>query len=864
MDRGSHRGPSKRLFRRASVTLVSLGMFAFAGTPQPLAAEPAPAQSRYETALTAYREGRYADAVAALSGPQLQAGEVNLLGWAHLQAGDGARAVAAFQRSLRLDPAMHDSHCGLGFAYLRARDFARAVASFDRAAAGSPGPECSAGRARALQALEEAAPSGRAEVAATGLPTEFLARGEYFWRRVGDGPFEPLYVRGVNLSFARPGKHITEFPRETRTYDEWFRLVSEMNANVVRVYTILPPEFYRALADFNSRREPRERLLLIQGIWAELPEGSRFRDRAYVREAHDEMRNAIDVVHGRATIERRYGHAHGTYRVDVSNHVLAFIFGREWEPSAVGAFHALDGADEFKGRYLSIASANPMESWLAEMLDHLIAYEHETYATQRPVAWMNWPTLDALEHPSEATFAESLAFRRQAGETDIGIPPANEIYDDDAFTLDETKLAPTAAFNAGVFASHHVYPYYPDFMRNEPRYGEHEGGRYRAYLDELKAHYRDIPLLVAEYGVPTSRAVGRYHPEGLDHGGHSEQEQAAALERMTAAIRESGCAGGLVFAWIDEWVKRNWMVAGTEDRDHHWYNAMDPEESYGLLSMLPAGRDKVRGDPSAWDASTLIAVQGRSRALHPIGDGADAARRLERLFVDSDAGYLYARIDTGGKIDWNDTAFALAIDTYGDAEGDHTLPLGLNVSSDVGFEFVVLLHGDRSRVLVDERYSRTRFAEIVQRQSGRSGWEFHDDYRLEANDDGRFSDPVIPHGRKFGRDGTVYAERTYDAGRLIHGDLDDDSSADWLYTPDKNMLEVRIPWGLLHFTDPSRHAVFGAPGVRLTTAGIRLKVYSYRPRSAQDSRAAARETLPNFVDAMPVDDGSLAAYRWRG
>lgn len=40
----------------------------------------------------------------------------------------------------------------------------------------------------------------------------------------------------------------------------------EMNTDVVRVYTILPPHFYEALYEFNSTRE--DTLWLIQGIWS--------------------------------------------------------------------------------------------------------------------------------------------------------------------------------------------------------------------------------------------------------------------------------------------------------------------------------------------------------------------------------------------------------------------------------------------------------------------------------------------------------------------------------------------------------------------------------------------------------------------
>ena len=43
--------------------------------------------------------------------------------------------------------------------------------------------------------------------------------------------------------------------------------MKEMNVDVVRVYTILEPEFYEALEDFNAGRG-EDPLWLIQGVWS--------------------------------------------------------------------------------------------------------------------------------------------------------------------------------------------------------------------------------------------------------------------------------------------------------------------------------------------------------------------------------------------------------------------------------------------------------------------------------------------------------------------------------------------------------------------------------------------------------------------
>ena len=115
-----------------------------------------------------------------------------------------------------------------------------------------------------------------------------------------------------------------------------------------------------------------------------------------------------------------------------------------------------------------------------------------------------------------------------------------------------------------------------------------------------------MPLLVAEYGVPSSRGIAHLQPQGWDHGGHDETAMAAIDARLTREIRESGAAGGILFAWMDEWFKRNWIVANYEipaDHTPRWHNAMDAEQHYGILAQRAGPSDRrpaLGGDPEQW------------------------------------------------------------------------------------------------------------------------------------------------------------------------------------------------------------------------------------------------------------------------
>jgi hypothetical protein len=170
---------------------------------------------------------------------------------------------------------------------------------------------------------------------------------------------------------------------------------------------------------------------------------------------------------GAAEIPRRPGHAGGRYDADVSRWVLAYIIGREWEPYAVKAFdEANPGNASYAGRYLEAASAPASDRWMAEQCDHLLSYEVDRYNAIRPIAYTNWPTLDPLIHPTEATTEEESAWRVLHGK------PGNLVreYENDVIGLDAMLIRPTSRNPAGWFASYHAYPYYPDFILLDPEY----------------------------------------------------------------------------------------------------------------------------------------------------------------------------------------------------------------------------------------------------------------------------------------------------------------------------------------------------------------------------------------------------------
>lgn len=68
-----------------------------------------------------------------------------------------------------------------------------------------------------------------------------------------------MFIKGVNIGSALPGKWFTEFPRNESIYLNWFDLIGKMNANELRFlvpeYQARLKESYYALQEYFSELE---------------------------------------------------------------------------------------------------------------------------------------------------------------------------------------------------------------------------------------------------------------------------------------------------------------------------------------------------------------------------------------------------------------------------------------------------------------------------------------------------------------------------------------------------------------------------------------------------------------------------------
>jgi hypothetical protein len=613
--------------------------------------------------------------------------------------------------------------------------------------------------------------------------------GDSYLQVKKDGKWTDFLIKGVNMGIAKPGYFPGETAIRKEEYARWFKAIGQMNANAIRIYTLHPPEFYEAFYEYNQiAKKP---LFLFHGSWVNEEIQMRTQDAfapENIDDAKTEIKNMIDIIHGQAELPERPGHASGVYKYDISKYVLGIIVGTEWDPyMAANTNSKHKDIREYEGKYFKTVEGSAFEVWLAQLLDFAADYETTKYHWQHSISFTNWVTTDLLKHPAE--------------------PLENE----DLVSINPNHIIAAESFQAGVFASYHIYPYYPDFLNYEREYLEYvdESGNknnYAGYLNELiNAH--NMPVLVAEYGVPSSRGLTHKNAFGMNQGFHSEQEQGLINQRLFQSIVSEGYAGGLLFTWQDEWFKRTWNTLDFDnpDRRPFWNNQQTNEQHFGLLSFEPGNRDTT----ILTDGKSVDWKQSNSKILY---QSKDKNNILNEVRISSDSGYLYFLLSFAGKIDLQHQAVHLLLDTIGEQGQDSIYVTNeAEIKTDFGIDFLINLTGEEdSRILVDSYYDTFYFQyahllNMVKKESNidkKNNGIFHP-IRLALNKS--LTDPST---------NTIIPFEGYETGILKFGTANPDdkefnSLTDVSIGSDNKVMEVRIPWQLVNVKDPSLKEVMG-------------------------------------------------------
>lgn len=652
-----------------------------------------------------------------------------------------------------------------------------------------------------------------------GAEMKFRTSGDKFMEYEGDGTWNELFVKGVNLGATVPGHFPGEFPITEDDYLRWFKQIDEMGANVIRIYTVHNPVFYKSLVKYNRDKE-KDPLYFIQGIWSPEEQLIELKD-AYnpgiKQKFHKEIEKAVKAVYGDLKIEATPGESGGKYTANAGPYLMGWHIGTEWDPEMVdntNKVHA--GTEPYQGKHFAaVAEASPFESWLAELVDQTAELER-SYGWEHPITFTNWVTTDVLEHPGEPLFEEDMA------------------------SVDATHIEPVD-WEAGYFAAYHVYPYYPDFFHLDETLetipdGADDYNTYKAYLKNLKAYYKDIPIMVTEYGVPSSLGVSHLGRGGRNQGGHSEQEQGEIDVSLTKDIYEEGYAGAILFMWQDEWFKKTWNTMRfeiPEDRRSYWLNVLTNEKLFGILSMGAGKEDLITIDGNLEDWNSL--TEGEVQVWDNPSPG------MKQLRVTHDEAYVYVGLTLDEPFDPAAKEIYLGTDILSGGDQPKTELPGKSLSD--GLENMVVIGSDEeTQVKVAPTYDFHR------RLYGQYGYWMLDDQTEEQKVDFQpwklaVSLTMTPPDTRFAQ---PFKDMT--VGKLVRGTSDRESEqfnslTSWQYSD--NEVELRIPWMLLGFADPSS-----------------LQVISYGPLKKDRTFTTEKTSGITFVPWM-VDRASGEAS-WPG
>jgi len=607
---------------------------------------------------------------------------------------------------------------------------------------------------------------------AKGVSYRFKTKGDYFYE-YSNGDWKQLFMRGVNIGATEPALFPGDLTISYDTYYRWFGYISDMNCNCVRIYTLMPPQFYQALKDFNAKA--KNKVYLYQGIWVNEEDIERLSD-AYaenekiLNDFTADAKNLVDVIHGNAKIAETPGEASGSYTADVSKWLVGWIIGIEWDHNFVmNTDSQHPDKKDFDGEYLYTQTASPFEAFLCRVGNDLVKHETKNYKFQTPLAFTNWITTDPLTHP-------------------------NEPHEDEDKATVNTENVKFRNFGPGMFASYHVYPYYPDSLNYQKDYLEYtdEDGKvntYLAYLEDLKLAHT-IPIIVAEFGIPTSRGMGHESVMGYNQGMVDEADQGEMLIDMLTNIEETKYAGAIMFTWQDEWFKRTWnnVMFDIADRRPFWTNIQTTEQCFGLMAFDPGKETStcyVDGNVKDWKSETPI-----------------AKTKQGKLYAKSDERYLYLMLDAKD-YDFNNDTLLIPINTILGQGNKNSLQYNATFDNDA--DFLIYINGkNNSHIYVDRYYDAFNYYFLESKKLS----DVPNEENANVSGSGYFDEMRLCYGYNLTVKGTgeVVTDKAYETGKLKYGNGNPSSDnykslSDFCYKDGK--LEIRIPWQLLNIMDPS-------------------------------------------------------------
>ena len=573
-----------------------------------------------------------------------------------------------------------------------------------------------------------------------------------------DGEDTPLLLRGVEVLSFVPAQSYWDLGADTEDFLRWFGYINDMGATVIYASDIMHSNFYDALYQFNTAGE--NYLMLMQGVGG-----------TYAADLSQSLRRVIDIIHGNR-IDLLNRHGIQLFLRDISQWVVGFVVGADWNPDTIAYIkNNVNMPDSFEGQFFSTAEgANRFEAMLAKVMDNATDYETRRFKTQRPISFLSNPLVDFLEY--EEFYATQLRKYVQ---------------------INHENIIPSEEMQAGVFAAYHLFYLAENFVDLLTQAQQYELSyvlenlnmycNYNGYLD-LLARYHTMPVVAVGFGVSSGRA-----PTRIGTPPYNERQQGTALATLSMQLEERGWAGNIISSWQDDWERRTWNTAFATDtwRNQYWHNIQSLTQGYGLMSFDPGIYRRpvlIDGSADEWNESHLV--------HHYDGISVYAQQSVQGL-------YLLVR---GYDVNPRNTLYLPMKVTPTSGTSNHE-----NIEFEKPSNFLLRLNGMGGTRLMTTMRNNAVFMRFHEEKTGENPFAFVPH---------RWYSEFVPimialqNTRIFeiGEIDTLAQRRllSLETGRLTHGvnnptHRNFNSLADFCFG--YNLVEIRLPWMLLNFFDPS-------------------------------------------------------------
>lgn len=578
---------------------------------------------------------------------------------------------------------------------------------------------------------------------------------------------ENFTLKGINFNSFKPGYDNKTKMISKETYLNWFKQIKEMNVNTIRVSTIESPNFYKALREYNDKNE--NPLYLIQGVDAGNYEKNStvdYFDKSLKSKLIKDVKIMVDVIHGKRIIRDDDVYPSGYYFSDVSDFTIAYLIGTEWNDKTVEYTNRTHNDDNFyDGKYIKTTDkSTPFERVMAEVLDNILSYESKKYGVQKMVSFGNTPQTDPF------------------------------IYDDsimDYFnkitTIDISHIEPTSYVKSGLFASFEAYSIYPDYYSLSK---DNIDDTYYKYLKSLTDYY-DMPVIISEFGYSTSRGSKTHALNSKYKDNYNEEEQGKSIVEDINTMRKAGINGFIISEWLDDWYNSTWNTIYAVDttRNEYWHNVEVATQGFGILSF-ESGKNETKvildGKNTEWNDSDIL-VKNEDTSLS----------------IKYDSTYLYLLIEKD-KLNLKKDVIYIPIDI---TPKSGSISYNNELSFDRNVDFLIKISNKDSKIMVQQRYNTLRAIYGREIYSINS----YEKDNIPKKDSSIFEDiNLITSTQKLVWDKDNYIVKNevslLNTGKLTYGNGDSNSDiynslSD--YYSSSNYIEIRIPWYLLNFIDPS-------------------------------------------------------------